>query len=178
MTTNDNETDKVMLPLILKLFEDYGIDVITPISVKNLELVGEIRISSEVREIKISNDGKQVHKSIYADALLHENNIFKKHHNKEVFIDQNSSSNLRQDEVNLQNLKSVPKNVMDVDEAIKNKYVLRLFYKTFDELRADFKTVYYFLDANLETIDTVYTLGNALGIKSDGSLLKDEDIPF
>jgi len=173
MTKNTDELNQTMFSnSIFKLVEDYGVDVITPVDMDGVGQVGEIRIATGVREPKISKQGKQIHRSIYSDALLNENNLFRKHHNQEVFVAEKGSSSLQTNRVNTQILESIPKNIADVDEAIKNQYVLRLFYMIPADLMDDFDRVFHFLDDNLEIEDMIPTIAKTVFGKQ---LTGDED---
>ena len=147
---------------VFQLVEDHGVDVICPIDIDGVGQFGEIRIATGVREPYISQKGKQLHRSIYTDALLNENNLFQRHHNHEVFLANKSSSSLRKKRVNPQTLKSIPKDLTDVEEAIKNKSILRLFYMFPAELKEDFDRVFYFLDDNLEMHEMAHSLAKTL----------------
>ena len=83
-----------------------------------------------------------------------------------------SSSSLRKNRANPQTLKSIPKDLTDVEEAIKEKYVLRLFYMIPAELKEDFDRIVYFLDDNLEICDMMPTIAKTVFGKQ---LTGDED---
>ena len=145
-----------------KFVAHHGVEIIAPLTMEGFGQVCEIRILTGVNSPNLSENSTQVHRSIYADALFNENRLFQNHHNQEVYFETKSSSCLRENRIQPHALKTVRGSIVDIDEALNKKYVLRLFYMNLEECMADFNRAFHFLDANVTTDDMVRTIVEAV----------------
>lgn len=162
MATGTQYFNELEVQNIRKFVAHHGVEIIAPLIMEGFGQVCEIRILTGVKSPNLTERSTQAHRSVYADALFNENSLFQNHHNQEVYFETKSSSCLRENRIKPQTLKTVRGSIVDIDEAMNKKYVLRLFYMNLEECMADFNRAFCFFDANVTTDDMVRTIAETV----------------